>query len=154
MKPLITALLVATLGTGAFAQDVYLGGSLDYMFPHSGDAQTVGSVIAGLGIDAGPFAVIGEAEYGVQIAGDNDYDTARVRVLGSYDWGDYTMRAGGGVTEYYFSDHTSGGFNFGFGAERAVTDAFSLRGELIRDFMDNTFTAAVTTTRVAVFYNF
>lgn len=154
MKPLIPALLAVTLGTAAAAQDVYLGGSLDYLFPHSGDAQTVGTVIAGLGIDAGPFAVIGEAEYGAQIAGDNDYDTARVRVLGSYDWGDYTLRAGGGVTEYYFNDDTSGGFNFGFGAERAVTDTLTLRGELIRDFMDNTFTAAVTTTRLAVVYGF
>ncbi len=154
MKPLIPAILFATLGTGALAQDFYVGGSLDYLFPHSGDAQTVGAVIAGLGIDTGPFAVIGEAEYGAQIAGDNDYDTARIRVLGSYDWGDYTLRAGGGVTEYYFGDDTSGGYNFGFGAERAVTPNIRLRGELIRDFMDNTFTAAVTTTRVAVLYSF
>lgn len=154
MKPLIPTVLAATLGTAVQAQDVYVGGSLDYHFPHSGDAQTVGSLIAGLGIDAGPFAMIGEAEYGAQIAGDNDYDTARVRILGSYDWGDFTLRAGGGITEYYFDDDTAGGFNFGFGAERAVTDTLTVRGELIRDFMDNTFTDAVTTTRVAVLYNF
>ena len=154
MKPLIPAVFAATLASAATAQEVYVGGSVDYHFPHSGDAQTVGSVIASLGIDAGPFAVIGEAEYGAQIAGDNDYDAARVRVLGSYGWGDYTLRAGGGITEYYFSDDTSGGYNFGFGAERAVTDTLTVRGELIRDFMDSTFTAAVTTTRLAVLYNF
>ncbi len=154
MKPLMPAILVATFGSAAVAQDVYVGGSLDYHYPHSGDAQTVGSVIAGLEIDAGPFAVIGEAEYGTQVAGDNDYDTARVRILGSYDWGDYTLRAGGGITEYYFDDDTAGGYNFGFGAERAVTDTLTVRGELIRDFMNNTFTAAVTTSRIAVVYNF
>ncbi|MEL6841286.1 MAG: hypothetical protein AAFP85_18530 [Pseudomonadota bacterium] len=154
MKTLIPALLAAVLGNAAYAQDVYVGGSLDYHFPHSGDDQVVGSVIAGLGIDAGRFAVIGEAEYGAQIAGDNDYDTARIRVLGSYDWGGYTLRAGGGVTEYYFADDTAAGLNFGIGAERAVSDTLTLRGELIRDFMEDTFTAAVTTTRVAVIYNF
>lgn len=154
MKAMIPVLFAATLSTAAQAQDVYVGAGLDYGFPHSGDAQTVGSVIAGLGIDAGTFAVGAEAERGAQVAGDNDYDTARVRVWGSYDWRDYTFRAAGGITEYYFSDDTSGGYNAGLGVERQLTPNVRLRGEIIRDFMDNTFTAAVTTTRVAVFYNF
>ncbi len=154
MKTLIPVIVAATLANVAQAQDVYVGGSLDYHFPHSGDAQTVGSLIAGLEIDAGSFSIIGEAEYGVQVAGDNDYDTARVRVLGSYDWGDYALRAGGGITEYYFGEDSAGGYNFGFGAERTVSANMSVRGELIRDFMNNTFTSAVTTTRVAVVYNF
>ncbi|WP_341368711.1 hypothetical protein [Yoonia sp. BS5-3] len=154
MKSLFPAILAASLGTGAMAQDLYLGGSLDYMFPHSGDAQTAGSIIGGFGVSSGPFALTAEAEYGVQVAGENDYDTARVRMLASYDWLGYSFHAGGGVTEYYFSDDTSGGFNFGFGAERAVTDTLTVRGELIRDIMDNTFTAAVTTTRVGLFYDF
>lgn len=156
MKPLIPALLVAGLGSMTHAQDVdtYVGGALDYHYPHSGDDQVVGSAIAGLGFNVGPFAIGGEAEYGLQVAGENDYDTARVRGFVSYDWGEYTFRASGGITEYYFEDDTAGGYNFGIGAERAVSDTLVLRGDLIRDFMDSTFTAAVTTTRIALLYQF
>lgn len=154
MRLIPIVIFTSLAATALHAQDVYVGAGLDYMYPHSGDAQTVGSAIAGLEIDAGPFSVIGEAEYGAQIAGDNDYDTARVRVLGSYDWGDLTLRAGGGITEYYFDDDTASGYNFGLGAERVLTDTLTLRGEFIRDFMDNTFTAAVTTTRIALLYTF
>lgn len=154
MKTLFTALTAAAIGTATHAQEVYVGAGADYMFPHSGDAQTVGSLIAGFGIEAGALGLGAEVDAGWSIAGENDYDTLRVRILASYDWNDYTIRAGGGVTEYYFADDTAGGFNFGFGAEREVARNIALRGELIRDFMDNTFTAAVTTTRVAVLYSF
>lgn len=154
MKRLIPALLSASLATTAQAEGFYVGGGLDYHFPHSGDDQVVTSIIAGLEMDAGPFAISGEAEYGARIAGDNDYNTARVRGLLSYDWRDYTLHVSGGITEYYFDDDNAGGYNFGLGAARAVTDTLDLRGEIIRDFMDNTFTAAITTTRVAVVYSF
>lgn len=154
MKPFAAALFVATLGTAAQAQEVYVGAGLDYMFPHSGDAQTVTSVIAGFGIETGALGLGAEIDAGFRVAGENDYDTLRARILASYDWNDYTIRAGGGITEYYFDDDTSGGYNAGFGAERALTPNLAVRGELIRDFMDNTFTAAITTTRVAVIYSF
>jgi hypothetical protein len=154
MKHLISVIAALTLGTAAQAQDAYVGAAVDYHFPHSGDAQTVGSLVAGLGFDAGYVAVGAEAEAGFQIAGDNDYDTARVRLWTSYDWADYTFRAAVGVTEYYFEDSNAGGNNAGLAVERALTDTLSLRGEFIRDFMDNNFTEAVTTTRVGVFYNF
>jgi hypothetical protein len=35
-----------------------------------------------------------------------------------------------------------------------MSDTLTLRGEFIRDFMDTDFTSDVTTTRVAVIYNF
>ena len=154
MKTLAAAALAVSLSTAAYAQEVYVGAGLDYMYPHSGDAQTVGSLIAGFGIETGPYSLGAEVDAGWQVAGENDYDTLRVRILAGYDWGDYTIRVGGGATEYYFADDTSGGFNAGFGAERAITPNIVVRGELIRDFMDNTFTAALTTTRVAVLYSF
>lgn len=154
MKTLFAALTTLALGTAAQAQDVYVGGGLDYAFPHSGDAQFAGSVIAGLGIAAGPFAIGAEAEAGSRVAGDNDYDTARVRIWTSYDWADYSFRFAGGVTEFYFDEGTAAGYGFGLGAERALTDAISLRGEIIRDFMDSDLSSDVTTTRVGVFYNF
>ncbi|EBA12472.1 outer membrane protein [Roseobacter sp. CCS2] len=154
MKRLIPVIIAATLGSAAFAQEAYVGAGVDYHFPHSGDAQTVTSGIAGLGFDTGLFGIGAEAEYGLRVAGDNDYDTARVRVWVSRDWADYTFRFAGGVTEYYFEDDNAGGFNFGLGAEREVSPNLTVRGELIRDFMDNIFTDAVTTTRIAVLYNF
>ncbi|MFQ1701775.1 hypothetical protein ACJ5NV_14400 [Loktanella agnita] len=154
MKTLIPALLAAAIGTAAQAQDFYLGGSADYHFPHSGDAQTVGSLIAGLGIVADRFAVGAEIEAGLKIAGDNEYDTSRARGWASYDWYGYSFRVAGGVTEYYFDDSTSGGYNLGVGAERDFSPNMRLRGEIIRDFMDNSFTAAVTTSRIAVLYSF
>lgn len=154
MKHLFAAFFAAMFGSAACAQDVYVGAGIDYHYPHSGDAQTVTSAIAGLGFDTGFFGIGAEAEYGLQIAGDNDYDTARVRGWVSYDWADYTFRVAGGITEYYFEDDNAGGFNFGLGAERGLTPNLTLRGELIRDFMDDIFTDAVTTTRVAVVYSF
>ncbi len=154
MKCLIPVVIAATLGSASFAQEAYVGAGVDYHFPHSGDAQTVTSAIAGLGFDTGFFGIGAEAEYGLRVAGDNDYDTARVRAWLSYDWADYTFRFAGGVTEYYFEDDNAGGFNFGLGAQRDISPNLTLRGELIRDFMDNIFTDAITTTRVAVLYNF
>lgn len=154
MKCLFVVLAAATFGTTAAAQDAYVGAGVDYHYPHSGDAQTVTTVIGGLGFDTGLFGIGAEAEYGLSVAGDNDYDTARVRGWLSYDWSDYTFRFAGGISEYYFEDDTAGGFNFGLGAQRDISPDLTLRGELIRDIMDNTFTDAVTTTRVAVLYNF
>ncbi len=154
MKRLIPAALVAILGSAASAQDAYVGVGVEYLYPHSGDGQSVTSGIAGLGFDTGLFGIGAEAEYGFRVMGDNDFDTARVRGWLSYDWADYSFRFAGGVTEYYFDDDTAGGFNFGLGVERDVSANLSLRGELIRDFMDNTFTDAITTTRIAMLYRF
>jgi len=154
MKRLIPVIIAAALGTAAPAQEVYVGTGLDYLYPHSGDAQSVASAIAGLGFDTGFFGIGAEAEYGMRVAGDNDYDTSRVRAWLSYDWMDYTFRFAGGVTEYYFEDENANGLNFGLGAQREITPVLSLRGELIRDFMDDNFTGAVTTTRVAMLYSF
>lgn len=154
MPRLIPAIFMSTLASAASAQDAYVGAGVDYHYPHSGDAQTVTSVLAGLGFDLGGVGIGAEVDYGVQVAGENDYDTARVRGWLSYDWTDYTFRVSGGISEYYFDDDTAGGYNFGLGAERDLTPSIAVRGEFIRDFMDNTFTEAVTTTRVAVIYSF
>ncbi len=154
MKTLTAALTVLALGTAAQAQDLYVGATADYHFPHSGDAQTVGSIVAGPGLGSGPIALGAEVEAGFRIAGENDYDTSRVRIWTSYDWGDYRLRFAGGVTEYYFGGGTAGGYNFGLGAERALSDRLVLRGEVIRDFMDTGLTSDVTATRIGVIYSF
>ncbi|PJI85046.1 hypothetical protein BC777_3042 [Yoonia maricola] len=154
MKRLIAFIIAATLGSAASAQDTYLGVGVEYHYPHAGDGQSVASGIAGIGFDTGLFGVGAEAEYGFRVMGGNDYDTARVRGWASYDWAEYSFRLSGGVTEYYFDDDTAGGFNFGIGADRDVSENLTLRGEFIRDIMDNTFTDAVTTTRIAMLYKF
>ncbi len=154
MQRLIPVIAATMIGSATYAQDAYVGAGIDYHFPHSGDAQTVTSAIVGLGFDTGYFGIGAEAEYGFRVAGDNDYDTARVRGWLSYDWADYTFRVAGGITEYYFDDDNAGGYNAGLGIARDISPNLAVRGELIRDFMDDNFTAAVTTTRVAVVYNF
>ena len=154
MKKLLPIAFATLLGTAATAQDAYVAGALDYMLPHDGDTQFVGTAMAGLVFDAGLFGVGGEAEYGLNVGGDADYDTARARAWVSYDWGDYTIRAGGGITEYYFANENFGGFHALLGAERALSEALSIRGEFIRDFVDDAFVAGITTTRVGVVFNF
>ena len=151
----LSALALATLiGSAASAQDLYVGGTVDYMRPHKGDTQTVSSAIAGMTFDVGIVDVGAEAEYGLQIAGENDYDAARVRGWVSYDLGRYTLRAGGGITEYYFGDTNYGGYHALLGAERSLTDNISVRGEFIRDFVDDAFVAGITATRIGVVLNF
>ena len=154
MNRLIPAVVFSLISTAVAAQDLYVGGSVDYMRPHEGDTQIVTSAIAGMGFDAGLVGVGAEAEYGLRVGGDNDYDTARVRGWVSYDWGHYTLRAGGGITEYYFGDTNYGGYHAMLGAERALTENLSVRGEFIRDFVDDAFVAGITATRVGVVFNF
>lgn len=154
MNRLIPAAVFSLISTAVAAQDLYVGGSVDYMRPHEGDTQFVTSAIAGMGFDAGIVDVGAEAEYGLRVGGDNDYDTARVRGWVSYDWGHYTLRAGGGITEYYFGDTNYGGYHAMLGAERALTENLSVRGEFIRDFVDDAFVAGITATRIGVVFNF
>ena len=154
MNRLIPAAVLSLMSTAVAAQDLYVGGSVDYMRPHEGDTQVVTSAIAGMGFDAGLVDVGAEAEYGLHAGGDNDYDAARVRAWVSYDWGHYTIRAGGGITEYYFDDTNYGGYHAMLGAERALTDNISVRGEFIRDFVDDAFEAGITATRIGVVFNF
>ena len=156
MTRLIPFVAAMTIAGSAAAQDIYVGGSADYLLPHDGDTQVVGSVIGGMGFDTGLFGlgVGAEAEYGMHIAGENDYDTARVRGYLSYDWGHYSLRAGGGITEYYFDDANYGGYHALLGAERALTDNLSVRGEFIRDFVDDAFVAGITATRIGVVFDF
>ena len=154
MHRLIPLAIAVFSSQPALAQDAYVAGSIDYLRPHAGDTQVAGSAIAGMGFDAGLVDVGAEAEYGLHIGGDNTYDTARVRGWVSYDWGHYTLRAGGGITEYYFDDANYGGYHAMVGAERALTDSLSVRGEFIRDFVDDAFVAGITATRIGVVFNF
>lgn len=155
MKLVVSAVLAAVVGSAASAQDFYAGVGLDYMYPHSGDSQTVGSFIGGVGLGAaGQFDYGAELEFGNHIAGDADYDTQRFRLWSTYDLGNVAVRVSGGVTQYDFDGNSPEGYNLGVGVERNFSPRVTLRGEFIRDFMEDSFSAAVTTTRVGVFYNF
>lgn len=155
MKSLIFGLYMVAIGSAASAQDFYAGASLDYMYPHSGDTQTVGSFIGGVGLGRGVNYRYGaELEFGGHVAGDADYNTQRFRLWGTYDVGQVAIRVAGGVTQYDFDDANPEGYNLGIGVERDFSPRITFRGEFIRDFMEDNFTAAVTTTRVGVLYNF
>ena len=154
MKTILVSAVLAAIGSAAFAQDFYAGASADYMYPHSGDTQTVGSLIAGVGFDRGLYGYGAEVEIGAHLAGDADYGTQRLRGFGTYDLGAVKARVAGGITGYDFDGGSSDGYNLGIGVENDISDKITLRAEFIRDFMDDSFTAAVTTTRIGAFYNF
>ena len=155
MRKLIYAASAALLCTGAGAQEFYAGASLDYMLPHSGDSQTVGTLIGGVAVlSTDRYSFGAELELGQRIAGDNDYDTQRYRLWGSYPLGQVAARGSIGITQYDFDGTRAEGAHIGLGVETDVSDRVTLRGEFIRDFMDDAFTDAVTTSRIGVFYNF
>lgn len=155
MKTGLSILGALAIATSAQAQDFYAGGALDYAYPHSGDSQLVGSVIGGLALSNNPDLNYGaEAELGWHLAGDADYGTQRLRLWGTYDIGNVRARVAGGLTYYDIPGGDANGTNLGVGVERDFSPNVTLRGEFIRDFMDDTFTAAVTTTRIGVLYHF
>ena len=154
MKTIILGAALAAVAGMASAQDFYAGGALDYAYPHSGDTQTSGAVIAGVGLGYGTFGYGAELELGMHIAGDADYSTRRLRAVGTYDLGAVSALATGGITSYESDGGNASGYNLGVGVQTDFTNTVSLRAEFIRDFMDDHTTAAVTTTRVAAFYNF
>ncbi|WP_458791296.1 hypothetical protein [Yoonia sp. MH D7] len=148
---LLAALVCA--GTSASAQDIYAGVALDYGLPHSGDAQTAASLLVGGSYSLGTMAIAGEAEYGAAATFGGDYDTARLRLIGSYDFGSVTALASLGGTYYDAGADTFTGYNFGVGAQMPITGALDIRGEIMRDMMDD-YGTNVTTTRLAAIYTF
>lgn len=154
MKTIILGAAFAAVAGMASAQGFYVGGALDYAYPHSGDTQTAGSIIAGVAMNQGALGYGGEVELGAHIAGDADYGTRRLRALGTYDLGAVAALASAGVTSYESDGANASGFNLGVGVQTQFTNTISLRAEFIRDFMDDHTTDAVTTTRIGAFYNF
>ncbi|WP_162617600.1 hypothetical protein [Yoonia maritima] len=154
MKTIILGAAFAALAGAASAQNFYAGAALDYAYPHSGDTQTLGSLIGGIGFGQGLYSYGAEVEVGGHAGGDADYGTQRLRAWGSYDLGTVSARVAGGITEYDLQSGSADGYNLGVGVETGFTDRVTLRAEFIRDFMDDNSTAAVTTTRIGAFYNF
>jgi opacity protein-like surface antigen len=154
MKTIILGAALAACAGMASAQDFYAGGALDYAYPHSGDTQTAGSLIAGVAMSQGALGYGAELEVGAHIAGDAEYSTRRLRALGTYDLGAVAGLVSGGVTSYEGDGGNASGYNLGVGVQTNFTNTISLRAEFIRDFMDDHTTAAVTTTRVGAFYHF
>lgn len=151
----ITTLAAALLcaGTAASAQDIYAGVAVDYGLPHSGDGQAAASLLLGGTYNLGTLAIGAEAEYGAAATFGGDYDTARLRLIGSYDFGSFTALASLGGTHYDTGDDGFSGYNFGLGAQMPLTNTLDVRGEIIRDMMDD-YGTDVTTTRLAAIYTF
>lgn len=153
MKFSILAAALAVVGSAASAQDIYAGVAFDYGTPHSGDAQSAATLLFGGAYSLGTMAIGAEAEYGAAATFGGDYDTARLRLIGSYDFGSVTALASLGGTRYDAGADTFTGYNYGLGVQVPVSNALDLRGEVIRDMMDD-YGTNVTTTRVAAIYSF
>jgi len=153
MQKTALTLAVALLGTAVQAQDVYLGVTVDYGMPKSGDSQAAASLLAGGSYDLGLAAIGAEAEYGAAAIFGGDYSTARLRAIGSFDLGEFTGLASIGGTRFGADSQSYMGYNLGIGAQFPISNALEVRGELIRDFMDD-FGSDVITTRVGAVYSF
>ncbi len=153
MKISIIAVVVAMTGSAVHAQDVYAGVAFDYGSPHAGDAQSAASLIAGVSYDLGAMSLGAEVEYGASATFGGDYDTARLRLIGGYDFGSVTALASIGGTRYDTGADTFTGYNFGIGAQMPISDALDIRAEIMRDMMED-YGTNVTTTRIAAIYSF
>ena len=153
MKRIITLLGALVIGSSVTAQEFHGGLSLDYAKPHSGDSQTSVTFMGGVMLGGPVFKYGIEAEAGLPLGGNTDYDVARLRLLGSYDLGNYTVLAGAGVAEYDTPGGTVDGDSLSLGLQRAISDRVTLRAEFVRDFMDDGV-PDTTTTRVGMIYNF
>ncbi len=155
MKKAILALGFGLAATGASAQDLYVGGMADYQRPHSGDAQTSATVLAGAGFSYNGTIGYGiEAEYGMAVTSGDSYDAARVRGRATYDFGSVVGFATLGVTGYFEDGADYSGYNFGLGGEVPVGAGGALRLEIIRDMMDQSYVTNVTTTRIGYAFGF
>ncbi|MDG1376443.1 MAG: hypothetical protein P8P56_05375 [Yoonia sp.] len=101
----------------------------------------------------GVFSVGAEVEYGAAAVLGGDYDTARLRLMGGYAFDNYTALASIGGTRFDDGDVAYTGYNFGLGLQAPITNAFDLRGEVLRDIMSDGGSNA-TTMRVAAIYSF
>lgn len=151
-KTAFTLALILLAGT-ATAQDTYIGVSVDYGTNTAQSDQTVASLMAGGSFDLGQMAIGAEIEYGAAATLGGDYDTLRVRAIGSYDLGSFSAMASLGSTRFSTSADNYSGYNLGLGVQMPVSDTIELRGEVIRDFVDG-FGADTSTTRIAAIYSF
>lgn len=155
MNKIILAAALGLATTSASAQDLYVGGVLDYQLPHSGDAQTAAGVLVGAGFQgAGAIGYGVEAEYGLALSGGTTYDAARLRGRATYDLGDITGFATLGLTGYFEGGETFSGYNFGLGGEVPIGGNGALRVEMMRDMMDSSYSTNVTTTRIGYTFGF
>lgn len=153
MKITTIAIAVALMGGAASAQDMYAGVSFDYGQADNDENQTAASLLAGATYDMGMMSVGAEVEYGAAAVLGGDYDTARLRLTGGYDFGSITALASIGGTRFDDGDNAYTGYNFGLGAQAPITSALDLRGEIIRDIMSDDGSDA-TTGRIAAIYSF
>jgi len=153
MKITTIAIAVALLGGAANAQDMYAGVAFDYGLADTDDSQTVATLLGGVTYDLGTMSISGEVEYGAAAVLGGDYDTARLRLIGGYDFGTVTALASIGGTSFSGDAGDDTGFNFGLGVQAQITNSLDLRGEVIRDVMGDDGTDA-TTGRVAAIYSF
>lgn len=153
LKTICAAGVALSIATPVVAQDVYVGGAYDYGLPHSGDAESFGTFIAGVRFGTGALRYGFEGELGAPVGGDDVRETARLRAIGAYDFGSFIGLVSYGGTQYEEGGVNFSGQTFGFGAEVPITGGLTGRAEVIRDLMDD-YPTNVTTTRLGVTYRF
>lgn len=155
-RPLLTlGLLVAMAGTASAQTTPYVGVGADHATPHSGEAQSFGTIIAGATFDVWRQAGLGaEVEFGQNIGSGDGRQTVRLRGLATYDFGPVTGLAAIGINQYSIDGDSFSGQTVGLGAQAQIRPNMIGRAEFLRDFDDSDFGTDVTTARIAVFFSF
>lgn len=151
LRPLTLALAMTVTAGAVSAQEFYLGLGYDVAKPHSG-AESDGIALLG-GVQFGQGALTYGAELDYSMSG-GDYDAARIKGVVHNDLGRFGLFGSLGLTQYSLdAGGSTSGFNYGLGADYAITDSLDLRLEAIRDFMPD-YSTNVTSIRAGVTFGF
>ena len=157
LKRVIVTLGVLLVAAGSARAETspYIGLGADHATPHSGEAQSFGTIIAGATFDVWPQAGLGaEVEVGQNIGSGDGRQTVRLRGIATYDFGAVTGVAALGMNHYSIDGDGFSGQTVGLGVQAQIRPNMTGRAEFLRDFDDSDFGTDVTTARVAVFFNF
>jgi hypothetical protein len=155
MKSLIVAAIASTtLAVTAQAGDIYGGIAYDLGRWHTGEQTNHGTLILGYAMQTQVGKISAEVDLGAGITGnESDYSTTRLRGLYTLPLGSFDGLASLGGTMYNDNGTTHTSVNFGIGAEKEMFNGFRVRGEAIRDLMQNDHTP-VTVLRLGVVTDF
>ncbi|ARU01500.1 hypothetical protein [Yoonia vestfoldensis] len=154
MKTLAAIVTALTLANPLHALDGYGALSGDYALPHEGSSDFLITVLGGVVTTGAPFAFGAEAELGLALGANGDFNTRRLRGVARYDFGTVTAFGAAGVDQFVYDNATDTGVSLGLGGELDLQGSMALRGEFIRSFIRDGDTENTTTTRLGLVYRF
>jgi hypothetical protein len=150
-RALVASVAVLVSASSVQSQDFYLGLGYDMAKPHSGAESSGVALLAGAQFGQGALTYGPELDLSML---NGDFDATRLRGVVHNDLGRFGLFGSLGLTQYSLdAGGSTNGFNYGLGADYAITDSLDLRIEAVRDFMPD-YTTNVTTIRAGVTFGF